>query len=40
MGEDKVFVVGPVEEGHQGLLTCESLVYEQVFFLLAHRGAR
>ncbi len=38
-GEDKVFVVGAVEGRHEALLTCESLVYEQVFFIMAHRVA-
>ena len=38
-GEDKVFVVGAVEKWHEALLTCEALVDEQVFFIVAHRVA-
>lgn len=36
-GEDKVFIVGAVEEWHEALLTCESLIDEQVFFIVRHR---
>ncbi len=36
-GEYQVFVVLAVEERHKALLTCEALIYEQVFFIVSHR---
>lgn len=36
-GENQVLVVGAVEERHKALLTCEALIYEQVFFIVSHR---
>ena len=38
--KDEVIVVLPVEEGHEALFTCESLVDEQVFLVVLHRVAK
>ena len=35
-GQDQVFVVRAVEKRHKALLTCESLIDEQVFFIVRH----
>ena len=35
--EDKVIVILTVEERHEPLLPCESLVDEQVFLIMSHR---
>ncbi len=36
-GENQVLVVWAVEKRHKALLTCEALIYEQVFFIVSHR---
>ena len=39
-GQDQVVIVLAVEERHEALLASEALIYQEIFFVVAHRVAK